>query len=178
MQQPKELHPWTVSCSSRVLNNAPLKEHWIFDGPTSEVRRGTKSKALSGHHTRPKTTEDIKLMIKELMSQQIFHVKDVLQHSKFSNLHHSFTKSTETKLSHGYMKHLNTYYSINRKICFCIWTYYIYCTDTHLHIRHSMYTSEWYYLHCLLLRTSCKCKVFCTLLYLACIISFLQQHVG
>ena len=91
MQQPKELHPWTVSCSSRVLNNAPLKEHWIFDGPTSEVRRGTKSKALSGHHTRPKTTEDIKLMIKELMSQQIFHVKDVLQHSKFSNLHHSFT---------------------------------------------------------------------------------------
>ena len=69
----------------------------------------TKSKPLSGRHTRPKTTEDIKLVVKELMSQEIFNVKDARQHSKFSNftpLLHKVNRDKIVKWIHETSQHI------------------------------------------------------------------------
>ena len=57
------------------------------------------TKPLSDHHVKPKTTEDIKLVVSELVSQRVFWTQDGRKHRSFHHFKPLLHKINRDKLA-------------------------------------------------------------------------------
>ena len=58
----------------------------------------TKSKPLSDHHAKPKTQQDIQLVVNELITQQVFEIEDERHHREFCRFKPLLNKVNKDKI--------------------------------------------------------------------------------